>query len=741
MSNIFARDPKARIQYSGDGSRTSFAFPFPILGSDDLLVFLNGAPATGFAISGLGHPDGGDIIFAEPPAAGSSVTLLRRTESIRETAFVDGGPFRASAINAELDRVMMLIQEDRDGLARALRRQPDEGEVDFCLPAVAQRANNLLGFDSAGRPAAFGVTELPTSGDASGLVVTPGGATTARALGEHLSSVANVRDFGAKGDGATDDSAAFQAAIAAAQGRLVPVYVPASPTPYVLGSSLVLDGIAMIGEEAGSTLKSSLASGAGLELTGNAPRLSALRVLGPGANVWPASPTDIALAGVALDGIRVASGAAEATLASVEIAGCHTGLAIEGHVRALVGCSFLFNVNGVELRDGAEGSIFALDAHARACTSGLQANTTAGFQQLSVRGGSITACGRGIDLPATTSTWRSIELSDLRFAAILDSATEVGARHSLAVRGCHLDESGKRGGSGVNLTSSGATVEAPNLIAENTRAEVTRVVSVQLSGGTNLNLLQTGDLIVLASDPDDVDDFWTAYKATRAGVVHRVVNQTVSTAEIELAIAVNLPFISVSDVVRVVGRSGTATVDSVGTSTPAAEFTWLRAEDHCRVFSANVPMPLDQIDLVGTNSDLRYFPGLGGEALALSGVQLAGGTINGAFARLLSFAIAQDTAISFVPDSSIGMVHTFSHGILGDPGACAFTYRAGTGAFVQLLANVATVQVQQGIALTGTSGSTGVFTFSAHTDGKIYVENRMTGAPRTISLFVIGAPI
>lgn len=111
MSNTFARDPSPRIQYSGDGNRTIFGFPFPVLASDDLLVFVNDTPAAGFAIAGLADPGGGEIAFLEPPAAGSAVTLLRRTESVRETEFVDGTPFRAAAINAELDRIMLLVQE------------------------------------------------------------------------------------------------------------------------------------------------------------------------------------------------------------------------------------------------------------------------------------------------------------------------------------------------------------------------------------------------------------------------------------------------------------------------------------------------------------------------------------------------------------------------------------------------------------------------------------------------------
>ena len=598
MSNTFIRDPQPRIQYSGDGSRTTFGFPFPVLADDDLLVFLDGVPATGYAIAGLTDPAGGEITLVEAPAAGASITLLRRTEGIRETEFVDGGPFRAVAINAELDRVMLLIQENREELGRALRGEPVEGQIDFCLPPSAERANHLLGFDSAGRPMAFGPSELPSSGEASGLLVTPSGSTTARALGEHLAALVNVRDFGAIGDGATDDTAAFQAAIVAAQSRSSPVYVPASPTAYVVGATLTLDGVPLVGDGAGSTLKLALSSGAAFQLTGSGPRLSGLRLLGPGASVVPSGPDDVDLSGVSLDGVTILGGTEGAILDHVEVIGCQRALVVSGGA-ALIGCSFVFNRTGIELIAGAAGSVFVLQARFHACTTGILAGGAAAFQQLAVRGGALSACGWALELNGAASAWRGIELSDLTFASNLEADIEAGPRQSLGLRGCHLDDSGKRSGTAVDLVASGETLEAPNLVAENTRAEVTAIVAVQLSGGTNLNLLQAGDLIVLSSDTDDIDDHWTSLKATRGGVVHKVVSQTTTTASLELATATVAPLIQPGDVIRVVGRFGTAMVDSVGVSAPAGEFIWLRAEDHCRVFAAHNPMPIDQIELGG----------------------------------------------------------------------------------------------------------------------------------------------
>jgi hypothetical protein len=334
-----------------------------------------------------------------------------------------------------------------------------------------------------------------------------------------------------------------------------------------------------------------------------------------------------------------------------------------------------------------------------------------------------------------------VQLSDLRFTYNLDADVEIGPRQSAELRACHLDQSGKRAATSIDLLAAGETVQAPNLTAQDVRAEVTAVVSVQLSGGTNLDLMQPGDLIVLSSDVDDIDDLWTSLKATRGGIVHKVNGQTPSTADIEVAAAGALPLLLAADDIRVVGRFGTSTIDSVGSIGPASDFIWLRADDHARVFAAHNPMPADQIQLVGTSTDLRHLPGLGGEPTSLSGVELNQGAVNGALVRLHTFEIAQDTAVSFVPDSGIGMAHVFGHGSLGDPSAAMFTYRADASGYTQLLANVPTVEVLPLTALTGTTGTAGVFTFSAHTDGRIYIENRLIGSPRTISLLIVGAPL
>jgi hypothetical protein len=157
-------------------------------------------------------------------------------------------------------------------------------------------------------------------------------------------------------------------------------------------------------------------------------------------------------------------------------------------------------------------------------------------------------------------------------------------------------------------------------------------------------------------------------------------------------------------------------------------------------------MPVTQIALEGPNADLRDFPGLTGQPVRVSGVDLHRGAVNGALVRLFTFTIAQDTAVSFTPPATTGMVQAFAQSLaLGDPIAAIFSYRADALGYTELLVKGAAtpttsdVAVLQRTALTGTTGTAGKFTYSAHTDGRIYLENRRAGPPHTVAVHVIGA--
>ena len=202
-------DVAPRVQYLGDGSRVAFTYPFPIFHPTDMELRVDGVPvAGGFTVTGSGSSEGGSVILATPPANGSTVTLRRRIRVERSTDFQDNGVLRARTLNDELDRIVATMQEQREELSAAIRQDPAEVGGSFTLPLRAARANRMLGFDSTGN-----LVVLPRD---SGLISAPFPGAVPHTVEDKLAEQLSARDFGATGDGATEDGPALQAAMNAA---------------------------------------------------------------------------------------------------------------------------------------------------------------------------------------------------------------------------------------------------------------------------------------------------------------------------------------------------------------------------------------------------------------------------------------------------------------------------------------------------------------------------------------------
>ena len=210
-------DVAPRVQYQADGVQAGFTYPFPVFAPEDIEVRLDGVPqGGGFVVTNAGASEGGSVVFYAPPRAGTQVTLRRNMVVARTTDFQSNGVLRARTLNDELDYQVAVLQEVKDGLGNALHLDPSESGP-TALPLRGARANRLLGFDSLGNVATFGRDEgLLTIGF-------PGGVP--RTVEDKLSERLTARDFGATGDGATDDGPALQAAMtaAAASGKLLEI--------------------------------------------------------------------------------------------------------------------------------------------------------------------------------------------------------------------------------------------------------------------------------------------------------------------------------------------------------------------------------------------------------------------------------------------------------------------------------------------------------------------------------------
>jgi hypothetical protein len=252
--HITIGDTAPRIQYLASGTDIAFTYPFPVFRPGDVAVYLGTEKVTeGFVVLGAGRSEGGTVLFDAPPEAGLVVTLRRAIPLGRVTDFQENGELRASVLNDELDAQAAAIQQVADDVARALRFPPTDTSPSPLLPPREVRANRVLGFDAAGA-----LTLHPAlGGEVSGSVQQLGAGAVTRSIADKLGEALTVRDFGAAGDGTTDDRAAIQAAFTAAgqSGRLVvigegdhavsgPVSLPASAAGLVMRGRIVYGGMA-----------------------------------------------------------------------------------------------------------------------------------------------------------------------------------------------------------------------------------------------------------------------------------------------------------------------------------------------------------------------------------------------------------------------------------------------------------------------------------------------------------------
>jgi hypothetical protein len=137
-----------RIQYTGDGSSTGFAFPFRIFAATDLEVFLGDVlQTTGYSVTG-GDPSG-TVNFATAPGAGVAVLIRRAVPATQPMDLVANDPFPAETAEAAFDRNTILAIQMAELIQTCLRLPRSEALITE-LAAAAARANKYLGFDTSG---------------------------------------------------------------------------------------------------------------------------------------------------------------------------------------------------------------------------------------------------------------------------------------------------------------------------------------------------------------------------------------------------------------------------------------------------------------------------------------------------------------------------------------------------------------------------------------------------------------
>ena len=160
-----------QISYTGDGSSTAFAFPYPFITTADLKVYLAGVlQSTGYSTAGTTPSSGsgtyasGTVTFVAAPAAAAAVLIYCDPDQLQSTVIPSNDPFPAKTVERMVDKLTLLVQRISGRLATALVFPLGETNSGI-LPVAAVRAGLLLSFDSLGNPQ----TVAPTSGSSAAL--------------------------------------------------------------------------------------------------------------------------------------------------------------------------------------------------------------------------------------------------------------------------------------------------------------------------------------------------------------------------------------------------------------------------------------------------------------------------------------------------------------------------------------------------------------------------------------------
>lgn len=207
----------SRNDYIGAGIAGPFAFGYRIFSAADLAVVRRtnaGAETTlaypldfQISVGGVGNRNGGSVTLSSVLAVGESLAIRRVLPLTQTTDLRNLGSFLPETIEDQLDRLVMIDQQQQDELRRSLRLSSsyDPAGYNLTLPAPA------IGTVLVGTGTGYAAQLL----DSSANVALPAGGRTVATLSAYLANnaVINAIDYGVPSTG-TDATAALNALLA-----------------------------------------------------------------------------------------------------------------------------------------------------------------------------------------------------------------------------------------------------------------------------------------------------------------------------------------------------------------------------------------------------------------------------------------------------------------------------------------------------------------------------------------------
>ena len=252
-----------RVEFTGDGATLPFAVPFKFLDKTDLVVvlrtILTGVDAvqtlyTHYTVLGAGDASG-TVTFVTAPPSTQRVVVYNDPPLTQLVDYLAGDTFPAETHETALDRLTIQQKRTREITTRAILLPDADTDGSGAYDAKSNRIKSLGTPTAASDAATKTYTDALVNNTAlgpapTGLIAT--GSVTSRLLADRWGEVKNVKDFGATGDGVTDDTVAIQAAITAA-GSYDTVLFPGGST-YVISNLAVTSVSHLTLEMHGATL-------------------------------------------------------------------------------------------------------------------------------------------------------------------------------------------------------------------------------------------------------------------------------------------------------------------------------------------------------------------------------------------------------------------------------------------------------------------------------------------------------
>ena len=249
-------------KFNGTGSQTVYPFTIEYILTSDLQVFVSNVlqtEATHYSISGT------NLTFKTAPASGTGNVRIARSTGIdkAKAVYAAGSSVRAVDLNDNQDQFLFKLQERENVInAQASSTAPtspvngdrwydtvsgrtyvyytDEDSsqwVEASPPYLESNTGEITSINDANvvANAAINATKLSFTAAKTGAV--------ARTVDSKLEDIVSVEDFGAVGDGVTDDTAAIQAAIDWAESQK-PVRggtILLGPKKYATTAPLIID--------------------------------------------------------------------------------------------------------------------------------------------------------------------------------------------------------------------------------------------------------------------------------------------------------------------------------------------------------------------------------------------------------------------------------------------------------------------------------------------------------------------